>query len=850
MPTNIVKIVIRALDETKEGFTGSITNLADFEKRVTQVAPALATIGAAAATALAVAGKHFINVADEAGKTAQKVGLTTEEFTRLGYAAGTANVEQEALTSGIKTLSKEITDAVAGNQESIATFRALGVAFSDATGKARNTHDVFIELAERFAKAEDGAGKTAASLKLFGKSGLDLIPILNAGAAGIRDLEREADELGQTISSKTAQDADEFNSNMAKLGAAMRGVIRVAFGEFLPMLVEISQGLLLDARSSGVFEGAAHTLADALKIVGFAAKAIIADLQALYGVLRIIGDFVGNLVSTIIDGFKLVGEGMGTLSAAMLELVMGNFSTAETLWDKFNDDLRNNVEQFKTGVRNAATQVKEDWKSVTDALSKTEAPDLHAFGNINTQATHTTETKQKGNGIVLPPAPKDNTADIISNINRIREVQARLFEDGQSGWAKERSAAYDAFQKILADIDQLKIGSDERLDMQGQAQENYYAKLGELSAKYAQEATEVERQIMNAGQTGKGAQIAAAQEAYEKQAALISKLYISEEESLRISAEAHRNYFQQLYEIEAQYSEQVKALRDQLQIDSMTGYGAEIEAENQRYAAQQKNIAKIAQTEEQALEMTTLAYRGHALRMVQLSGQIAQGVSTIFGNMATAALAFGKKGFAAFKALSIAQTIINTYSSATAAYNAMAGIPYVGPVLAVAAAAAAIAAGIANVAHISSQQAPAAHGGLDYVPAETTYLLQRGERVLSPKQNVELMRFLESVKEVGIVSMPQTSPMLENIRAMDALPPMSYELAAPARSRRQADSNEPAGTPAEPWQDMLGGGQAQPGGEINITVQNVIGGEKIGDAVYKLSRTGQLLIHPSAVRTS
>ena len=55
-----------------------------------------------------------------------------------------------------------------------------------------------------------------------------------------------------------------------------------------------------------------------------------------------------------------------------------------------------------------------------------------------------------------------------------------------------------------------------------------------------------------------------------------------------------------------------------------------------------------------------------------------------------------------YKAIAIAQTIWDTYSSAQSAYKAMAGIPYVGPALGVAAAAAAVAAGLANIAQIKA----------------------------------------------------------------------------------------------------------------------------------------------------
>lgn len=55
-----------------------------------------------------------------------------------------------------------------------------------------------------------------------------------------------------------------------------------------------------------------------------------------------------------------------------------------------------------------------------------------------------------------------------------------------------------------------------------------------------------------------------------------------------------------------------------------------------------------------------------------------------------------------YKAIAIAQTIWDTYSSAQSSYKAMAGIPYVGPALGVAAAAAAVAAGLANIAQIKA----------------------------------------------------------------------------------------------------------------------------------------------------
>lgn len=105
-----------------------------------------------------------------------------------------------------------------------------------------------------------------------------------------------------------------------------------------------------------------------------------------------------------------------------------------------------------------------------------------------------------------------------------------------------------------------------------------------------------------------------------------------------------------------------------------------------------------------------------------------------------------KKAFAMYKAFSIAKAVINTYEMATGAYTALAQIPIVGPALGAAAAAAAIAYGINQVNTIKNQQYSAAyHGGVDYVANEQTALIQRGERVVSPRQNVGLTKAIDRI---------------------------------------------------------------------------------------------------------
>jgi hypothetical protein len=69
------------------------------------------------------------------------------------------------------------------------------------------------------------------------------------------------------------------------------------------------------------------------------------------------------------------------------------------------------------------------------------------------------------------------------------------------------------------------------------------------------------------------------------------------------------------------------------------------------------------------------------------------------------------EGSAVGKAAAVAQATIDTYTSATAAYSSVVGVPFVGPVLAPIAAGVAVAAGIMNVKKILSTKTPGGRGG-------------------------------------------------------------------------------------------------------------------------------------------
>lgn len=161
-------------------------------------------------------------------------------------------------------------------------------------------------------------------------------------------------------------------------------------------------------------------------------------------------------------------------------------------------------------------------------------------------------------------------------------------------------------------------------------------------------------------------------------------------------------------------------------------------AETELFEARKTQIA-----EEQAARRVAVE-RQEAQQRQQIQQSLLGATANLFGSLAGLAAQQGKKGFAAWKAFSIAQAIVST---AAGVARALAEYPFP---YSVAIGALVGAAGAVQIATIAGTQPQGqAHGGLENVPREGTYLLSAGERVVQPEQNALLTRFLNNQGSSG-----------------------------------------------------------------------------------------------------
>jgi len=208
------------------------------------IATSFASMAGQAAASLPRLVSADIDVADQLNKTAQKTGIAVESLSALKHAAELADLPFEALTVGVGRLSKQMAEVQRGGDVAERVFNTMGIAALDSTGKLRPIESVLGDVAERFKNMQDGAGKSALALQIFGKAGLEMIPFLNQGRAGLAAMTEEARKLGIVINTETAQRAERFNDNLQNLQAAVRGVGVQLASALLPQLEKLSTDIL------------------------------------------------------------------------------------------------------------------------------------------------------------------------------------------------------------------------------------------------------------------------------------------------------------------------------------------------------------------------------------------------------------------------------------------------------------------------------------------------------------------------------------------------------------------------------------------------------------------------------
>ena len=194
--------------------------------------------GMVAKGALAALTTIFEEAGTAIANMASRTGIAAEQISQLKYAAQQSGIGLEDLETGFRKMQKALGEASIGSSEAAQKFEAIGLHVQDLINLSPEQQ--FEAIANAISQIQNPAQRAAAVMGIFGKSGTALLPMLEQGASGIRNMMEEADKLGLTMSSADAQGAKRLHQSMTKVWATLQGAAIAVGSALAPALTDLA----------------------------------------------------------------------------------------------------------------------------------------------------------------------------------------------------------------------------------------------------------------------------------------------------------------------------------------------------------------------------------------------------------------------------------------------------------------------------------------------------------------------------------------------------------------------------------------------------------------------------------
>ena len=467
----------------------------------------MAVEAATAAASAVVAGfGQAIDLGGELTDLSSRTGETAGNLLVLQRAFENSGVGAEKVGQSLNKLQKFMADAAAGGADQTATLNALGISMSDLAGKTPS--EQMQVLAQKIAGISDPAQRARASMEIFGKSGGELLPLLNnfggeldaaRGQLGsmpdVMDRSARAmDDLGDSldaIGKKTTEFAAGFLEDalpaLNTFTAALSGVDAAGWGQKAMEMVMSVSDLLLGAFKDPLGAIEAWTLSaerfykslgnglvnSALTFTDFLMKSFETNLPSAIKAYLTQGFIDSTLTFSrhLIQALMTFSEGLSTIpgfeNAAnkMFEVLD---SANERIISQQLDNLGKSkdaaaavVEEFGK-AKDKTTLFKEDFFGAEEASVRMN----EKFAELETKGKKVREDFMEAN--VSTEEVKKNTSAAVSDADAI----AGSFNKAE-GSAKKMKEELSTSAKLMKDIAEAEIkqGVDKGGKLQKQAQD-------------------------------------------------------------------------------------------------------------------------------------------------------------------------------------------------------------------------------------------------------------------------------------------------------------------------------------------------------------------------------------------
>lgn len=359
--------------------------------------------------------QQSLDLADSLGKMSQKVGVSVDTLYSLQAAGKLADVDIQSLEKSLLKFNKGLGAAELGTGDTENALKQLGISLKDSAGHLKMSDEYLYEVADKFKSMPDGIAKSKIAMDLFGKSGADMIPLLNGGAEALR-------EYSGIMDQETARGAEKFNDSLTTVGLAVDAVWMQMANSLAPTLSAIADDFT-DVAKEGKNTG--HTLGNNL-----------AD-----GMKVAIG--LGYQVAA---SFSVAGGILGNFGAAASLLAEGDFAGAKFAWNKISEDIKKDELYWDKRIK----RVMEAKRTVEDLDSN------GGRGRFNQEDYEGQETKKEAVAKKAAAEKLKRDKAAVAEAKKIQDqknADDKFLFDEEVRYYKEQKDLKKSYQESYADLE-------------------------------------------------------------------------------------------------------------------------------------------------------------------------------------------------------------------------------------------------------------------------------------------------------------------------------------------------------------------------------------------------------------
>ena len=350
--------------------------------KLTSAGEALAPISAAAGalvTAIGALTYKSGSWADDLNTMSKVYGISTQELQKYAAQADLVDVELETIASAHSKLTRNMAAAQKGTKAQAAAFKKLRVSVTDSNGNLRSSDDVFNDVISALGKMENETERDAAAMDIFGKSAMELNPLIEDNGKTYKQLSETFEKYGlEFVDQETLDAANDFNDSldtMKAIGAVtLQSIGTQLAGYFAPALQKVVD--LVGQLAAWLNTLSPETLAMITTVA--AVIAILAPLLLILGQLAFAVSSIITLVSTLGPVFAVLTGPVGIAIAIIAALIAIGVLLYKN-WDK----IKAKASEIWQGVVDTFEDMKNNISTAIETLQQTLA---NVWNKIRTTA--------------------------------------------------------------------------------------------------------------------------------------------------------------------------------------------------------------------------------------------------------------------------------------------------------------------------------------------------------------------------------------------------------------------------------------------------------------------------------